>query len=181
MLSTLAACAAVLGTMNLIGSTTGCGADDAVRSSPAAQGRAATDPAALEAEEQAALARINELRVQASLEPLAAEASLVRAARDFACVLANEEVLSHTGPDGSTFVERMCAAGFEPACDGRVAGAENLAAGSASGDATFEQWFASDGHRQNMLGPDYSLAGIGRCVRPGTRLTYFWTLLAVAR
>ena len=173
VLETCAAC--------VLGVVVGCGSDYVMRSSEAAPGRAAADPAVLEAEEATALARINAARAEASLGELEADAALTRAARDFACVLANEEQLSHTGPDGSTFVERMCAAGFEPACSGQVAGAENLAAGAATGDATFEQWLGSAGHRRNMLGAPYTLAGIGRCVRPGTRLTYFWTLLVAAR
>ncbi len=60
---------------------------------------------------------------------------------------------SHTGENGSTFVERCAAEGVY--CD-----AENIAWGFTSAKNLFDMWKNSPGHNANMLG-NHTLLGLG--------------------
>jgi uncharacterized protein YkwD len=63
--------------------------------------------------------------------------------------------LSHTGKDGSTWVERCQNAGT-------YCSAENVAMNSnPSADSMMKQFKASTGHNKNMLNGTYTVVGIG--------------------
>ena len=66
--------------------------------------------------------------------------------------MATKNRFSHTDSLGRTFGIRLNAFSYGfPTYRG-----ENIAAGYASGTATFEQWRASAGHNTNMLNPNYT-------------------------
>ena len=59
----------------------------------------------------------------------------------------------------------------------RARAAENLAAGSATLDATIAQWKVSGAHNKNLLMRDAAHIGIARFDAPGARMKHFWALV----
>jgi MYXO-CTERM domain-containing protein len=81
----------------------------------------------------------------------------------------------HVNPDGADPFDRMCAGGFEPACEGSTAMGENIYAGSPSAAEAFDAWRRSPGHDANMRTPEYVAIGIGRAEVPGSEYGWYWT------
>jgi uncharacterized protein YkwD len=97
---------------------------------------------------------INEHRQANGKEPLSVDASLNKAAQDHSDWMQETGTFSHTGKGGSSFFDRIKAAG------GRAgACAENIAQNSGP-KAVFDGWKNSAGHNRNMLGP-YRKIGLG--------------------
>ncbi|MFL5179897.1 MAG: CAP domain-containing protein, partial [Microvirga sp.] len=90
---------------------------------------------------------------------------------------ANAEIgeLSHDA--GGSFPVRLASFG---AAD-RARAAENLAAGSATLEATIAQWKASGEHDKNLLMRDAAHIGIARFDAPGARMKHFWALVLAAQ
>lgn len=101
------------------------------------------------------LTGINRLRTEAGLGLLADNPHLRSAAQAHGADLKNCGLLSHTGCDGSRLDQRLHWAGYA-----FTAAAENLAQGTAGADATLAAWINSPGHRQNLLRPDLTEAGM---------------------
>jgi uncharacterized protein YkwD len=101
---------------------------------------------------------VNQTRAQHGLGSLSVEPRLARAASDYAKVLADNEWFSHTGPDGSTLVSRVEAAGFPFT----VQVGEVLAWGQNNWQPAeiVAAWMDSPSHREQLLGP-YTRAGVG--------------------
>lgn len=76
--------------------------------------------------------------------------------------------LTNVGADGSTYAQRLAAAGFT----GYVA--ELIAAGQTTGQAVFDTWNANPSAKQLLLG-NYSHVGIGYVECPSGYPTY-WTV-----
>ena len=98
---------------------------------------------------------INQHRKDNGKGPLSMDASLTKAAQDHTDWMKATGTFSHTGKNGSSFSDRIEAAGGRP----QSASAENIADNS-SAQAVFTAWKNSAGHNRNMLGP-YSKVGIG--------------------
>jgi len=114
---------------------------------------ATPDPRACPARLRAAVvARVNEARLAAALQPLASDAGLGRAAQSRARSMAAANRLSHTGWEA--VVRRQ---GDAPTI------AENVAYDYSSADAVVSAWLRSPGHRANMLGRSFRRIGVG-CV-----------------
>jgi uncharacterized protein YkwD len=101
--------------------------------------------------------------------------ALDRGAESYATTLATHRQLSHTGPDGSTFAQRLTAAGYTGA---GVRAGENLGMGQRDAASVVAGWMASPGHRDNLLSASWTHMGIGRDV--GLHPTYpqtvkYWT------
>jgi uncharacterized protein YkwD len=64
--------------------------------------------------------------------------------------------LSSTTPDGRTMGRRVSDAGY-------IWGllAENIASGSASAERTLQSWLANESQCANLLGQEYTEAGVG--------------------
>lgn len=142
---------------------------------PACDG-AGPDTTSLDAEEQAFLRIINEYRAQHGLGALSACTSMNRAAQGHSEDMRDQNYFSHTSLDGRSPWDRACNACYELGCGPKTAMAENIAAGNAGAQATFEQWKNSPGHNTNMLGPKYKVIGIGRATGGGTYRSYWTTL-----
>lgn len=60
---------------------------------------------------------------------------------------------------------------------------ENIAAGKKSGSATFIQWkednenYTGQGHRRNMLSPDFTKIGIAYTFDANSTYKYYWTMI----
>ena len=109
------------------------------------------------------------------LERLTLDDDLCRAAE----IRAREIVrnFSHTRPDG-----RGCGTVLDDLSIGWRGRGENIAAGNASGSATFTQWkeddkdYSGQGHRRNMLG-DFTKIGIARAYDPNSTYRYYWVMI----
>jgi uncharacterized protein YkwD len=87
---------------------------------------------------------------------LMASPQLRCAARLHAKDMQERNYFSHTSPDGTTFSQRITAAGYT----WRTVG-ENIAAGYPSPQAVVDGWLASAGHCQNLMSPAFTQLGIG--------------------
>jgi hypothetical protein len=65
--------------------------------------------------------------------------------------------VSHSGPNGNNFSERIRAGGFP-----YRGGSENVAGPTGSVKQAFDALWGSDHHRENMMRPIYTIMGLGR-------------------
>lgn len=121
-------------------------------SAPAAQ--AAPSRAAL-AYERAAHVATNGERSARDLRTLARTACLTRMARAQAARMARRGELFH---QNLGTVQRRCGVGWV---------GENVAYGYPNGRATVSAWMRSDGHRANILRPQFRQVGYGAVLRNG--------------
>jgi uncharacterized protein YkwD len=109
----------------------------------------------------------NDFRAQRGLPPLTTNSSLTRAAESYAAVLAANNSLSHTGPDGSTLATRAEAAGYA----GWTLLLENLYRGysGASAASILQAWAESPSHLEALVSSQVTEIGIGCYVLGDTR------------
>lgn len=107
----------------------------------------------------------NQERAKVGAPPLHLDQAIVNAAN----VRARELTVrfSHTRPDGSS---------CEKTIPGKLLG-ENIAAGNVTVEETFNGWMHSDGHRRNILRPEYTGFGAAVCYDPDTEYKYYWVQL----
>jgi hypothetical protein len=107
------------------------------------------------------LSRINALRTQNGLLPLALSEALNTAAQRHSDDMATTGNVSHTGSDGSTSEARIQAAGYGHWRDFFIWG-ENIYGGQiAQLDDAWNFWINSTPHRNNLLNTRYREIGIG--------------------
>lgn len=119
------------------------------RRAPAAP---ADDVTALEDE---VTALTNQERRAAGCGEVSTDERLRAAARGHSRDMAENDYFSHTGLDGSSFVERAQAQGYSSPAG------ENIAYGYATPAAVMEGWMNSDGHRRNILNCSHTTIGVG--------------------
>lgn len=113
------------------------------------------------------LALINAERANAGLDPLQLEITLNLAAEDHSTWMIATDTFSHTGVNSSNPGHRIEAAGFDVS-QGYL-WAENIAARTLAGPSGYADEIAglhlqlmnSDGHRANILNPNFDFVGIG--------------------
>jgi uncharacterized protein YkwD len=115
------------------------------------------------------LARINAERAAVGAAPVQLCANLMEAAQAHSQDQAARSVMSHTGSDGSTMVQRAERAGYVR----WTALAENVAAGYTSVTSVMSGWMGSTGHRTNLLSTSYQHVGLGRAASGSGAL--YWT------
>jgi len=98
----------------------------------------------------------NQERAREKLPPLKLEARLEEAARAHARDMADRQVMSHDGGDGSTPTQRIVRAGYHFLRTG-----ENVAAGYRDVPAVIQGWMDSPPHRKNVLG-EFTEIGVAR-------------------
>ncbi|MGD9530401.1 MAG: CAP domain-containing protein, partial [Pseudonocardia sp.] len=101
------------------------------------------------------VALTNDERARAGCGTVATDDRLAAAAQAHARDMADRNEMSHVGSDGSTFDERIRAAGHDEP------GAENIARGYPDPETTMREWMASSGHRRNIVNCDYVTIGVG--------------------
>lgn len=119
-----------------------------------------------------AIARVLELvnaeRAARGLNALTLNAMLTQQAGNYACEMIEYNFFAHENPvTGSTLVSRTNDSGYRYSLVG-----ENLAAGQPSADEAMDGWMNSDGHRANILRPEYQEIGIA--VRRGGDYGVYW-------
>lgn len=113
------------------------------------------------------VALVNQERAKAGLAELTLDKEIEAAA-----LIRSKEIqqsFSHTRPNGSSFATVL----KEQNISYRTAG-ENIAWGQRSPEAVMEAWMNSDGHRANILSPNFTKIGVGHIVINGTN---YWTQL----
>ena len=112
---------------------------------------------------------VNEARAAAGVPKLCYDPTLGRAAgqRAAECYV----YYSHTRPDGSDFSTVLNDySGYD--CGGA---GENIAMGAPSAEQVMDAWMNSEGHRANILDPEYQSIGIGMFYQPDGHIA--WTQL----
>ncbi len=99
---------------------------------------------------------VNSERGRAGLSPLRLHSQLTAAAQAHSNDMARHNFMSHTGSDGSSPFDRIKRHGY----NFRQA-AENVASGYSSPQDVMRGWMNSNGHRANILNPNYRDIGIG--------------------
>ncbi|MCC6791477.1 MAG: hypothetical protein IT336_07335 [Thermomicrobiales bacterium] len=170
------------GTTTGDGATTGNGTttgDGATTGNGTTAGNGATtgnDPAApalpvcVDAEELAFLKLVNDHRAANGLEPFALSGTLSAAAKLHSQDMAAKNYFDHVGKDGSTFGQRIVAAGYP----GNPTG-ENIFAGDQSAAGAFASWKNSPPHNANMLSTTSKAIGIGRAFDATSQWGWYWT------
>lgn len=118
----------------------------------------------IQAEEARGIRDLNRIRLLLGLKALRIDVPLCEAARDHSKDMVTKEFFAHDSrvPGKKTPWDR--AKRF-----GTSAGAENIAAGNATGAGTNQQWFRSPGHHRNMLG-SHNRVGLGRHEKTWTQM-----------
>ncbi|EFE67832.1 transmembrane protein, partial [Streptomyces viridosporus ATCC 14672] len=101
------------------------------------------------------LALTNTERAEAGCGPVTFDDRLARAAQLHSEDMSANDYFSHTGQNGSSFVDRAKAQGHPSP------GAENIARGQGSAASVMEAWMNSPGHRANILNCSLKTLGVG--------------------
>lgn len=126
---------------------------------------APTDSESLAAE---VLRLVNSERSSRGLTTLAIDDTLRLQAAKYACEMINDDFFAHVNPvTGSTLEDRAKEFGYEYSIIG-----ENLAAGQTSAIQVVQDWMNSEGHRANILRPEFTEIGIA--VRLGGDFGIYW-------
>jgi uncharacterized protein YkwD len=102
---------------------------------------------------------------------LTSNAKLRCAARNHSKDMGSKNFFSHTGSNGSTFVQRIEAALYKP----WLALAENIAAGQTTAAAVVNGWMSSTGHCNNIMNGNYKHLGVGYFNAPSSTYKHYWT------
>lgn len=113
------------------------------------------------------LSIINTYRSQNGLSPLTASPSLSRAALWKSSDMAQNQYFAHDDL-GRGWLQRLLDCGYPSSNDG-----EDLAAGNADAQHTFDQWRTSPPHNANLLNPVFHAIGVGRAELAGGQ--WYWT------
>jgi uncharacterized protein YkwD len=114
---------------------------------------------------------LNNYRAQAGLPALAWSDTLYQGALIRAQELSVN--MSHTRPDGSSFSTIFVEVGATSDVS-TIWGGENAARCTSSGAETMDGWYASDGHRANMLKAEFTQAAVAAACVNGV---YYWITL----
>lgn len=124
---------------------------------PAPAASAPTDPVMLEL-----FNLVNNARIENGLAPLNWDNALAVDAAIRAQDIS--QVYGHTRPDGSEWYS----------IDPDKMYAENIASGQSTAQEVFNSWWASDGHRANMLRADFTSCGYAVYYSGDAGNTYYW-------
>jgi uncharacterized protein YkwD len=110
------------------------------------------------------LCLLNEERAAQGLRPVAENAALTHASRDYSQLMVDQRFFAHESPSGTDVVDRVTRAGYLTAGEGGWVVGENLAWAQgvlASPRNVMKAWMDSPGHRHNILSADYAEVGVG--------------------
>lgn len=97
---------------------------------------------------------VNNARRNQGLRTLCLNTKLNNAAQAHSQDMVSNNFFDHTGSDGSKAWDRMLRAGYRYSWAG-----ENIAMGQTSVQQVFNSWWNSQGHRNNILNPNYQHMG----------------------
>lgn len=99
------------------------------------------------------------------VSPLTWNDKLGQAAFGHSDDMKEKDYFDHEGLDGSTFVDRIRATGYEPA-----SAAENIAWGQTTEQQVMNSWLNSEGHCRNIMQSSFKEMGAGRSDNYWTQL-----------
>lgn len=120
---------------------------------------------------------INEARVSKGLKPLVYDENLANAARYHAYDMASQAYFDHDSHDRVNNQLQKVAGTFDRIktfYTESFVNSENIAAGSATAQGTYKQWYNSPGHNQNMFNASSKKVGIGLVYLPNSTYGYYW-------
>lgn len=128
------------------------------------------------ADEWSVHAFTNSEREKYRLSPVICNKVLTDVARQYSELMCNTGCTGHSC-SGLTFGYRLERSGYQlyiPSVRSVTTGAENLYYSADTPQGAVQTWMASDGHRKNILNPDFSEMGVGvvHCARDGNT---YWT------
>lgn len=118
--------------------------------------------------ENEVVALVNNERAKRRLQGLEIDWELARVARVKSCDMAKKGYFSHQSPTYGSPFDMMRNFGIKY----RGAG-ENIASGQTSPAEVMQSWMNSEGHRANILKPDFTHIGVGYCA--GGEYGHMWT------
>ena len=102
---------------------------------------------------------INQIRAENKLKKLDTSPGMTRVARGYARRMVIENFFSHYDPSGESVVDRVKDAGIDYRRVGEnIFGSYNL---DDPGRAAVNKWMQSQGHRENILTPEFTETGVG--------------------
>ena len=113
------------------------------------------------------LALTNAERAKQGLNPLTLDDKLTTLADAHCADMISRGYVDHVNPKGKSPADRFEDAGIDYMMMG-----ENIAAGQRSAEEVVADWMSSEGHRENILNPDYKSIGIG--VKRGGEYGMYW-------
>jgi uncharacterized protein YkwD len=113
---------------------------------------------------------INKERGKAGCGTVKTDERMRAAGRAHSADMAKNNYFSHTGRDGSSFVDRLARAGYPK----EGAAGENIAYGYGSAQAVVTGWMNSPDHRRNILNCSAKSTGVGLAYRGSMP---YWTQL----
>jgi uncharacterized protein YkwD len=119
------------------------------------------------------VASVNQYRAGAGLGPVVVDARLTGAAQSHANDMAQRQLLTHTGSDGSNAGARISARGY-----GWTTWAENAAAGQPTPADVMNSWMNSPGHATNMR--NGTVVNIGVAAAVGSNGVTYWVMVLAA-
>jgi len=134
-------------------------------------------PSSSLAEEKNFLNLLNKARKEKGMSELKIDEDLCRAARYHSFDMGAQNYFEHATYDRDETTNRLqkvCGTFARINRFGSSYG-ENIAAGSRSGDGTYNQWFNSPGHYRNMFNPKFKTIGVGYVKTEGSSYTHYWT------
>lgn len=121
--------------------------------------------------ECAFLKLINSYRQSKGIAALKMTRILGASAEHHSVDMAKNGVFSHTLSTGITWSQNMTNHGYTFA----TYRGENIAAGYAAAQDTFNQWKNSPAHNANMLNGNFKAIGIGQVYNSASQWKYYWT------
>ncbi len=142
-----------------------------------AQAQPAAKPAAeassVSAFEKKVVELVNQERQKQGLSALQLDTKLSDVAREKSKDMMNKNYFSHTSPTYGSPFDMMKQFGI----DYRTAG-ENIAKGQQTPEEVMNGWMNSDGHRKNILSPNFTHIGVGYVEGGGST---YWTQMFIGK
>ena len=103
---------------------------------------------------------VNRERESAGVKPLNFSPELEQAAHAHSSAMADKEFFEHRGVDEPALFERVTGSGMETDHVGENIFETSEGASGAVADECVQMWMNSEGHRRNMLSPEFDKTGI---------------------
>lgn len=127
--------------------------------------------------EQEILRIINAERLRQGMEALVWEEKLAQAARYHAYDMGSQNYFDHDSHDRNNGKLKEVVGTFDRIrafYNDSFVNSENIAAGKSTAQGTYNQWFNSKGHYENMFRSSSKKVGIGVVQVPGSTYEYYW-------
>lgn len=164
---------AVLGLTTLGGAVPQCEPAPAPAPAPALAAAPAPSVARVSNVQDSVVRSVNHHRAQAGRAAVVVDARLTAAAQGHSDDIARRQSMTHVGAGGTDGGQRISSAGYRWSTWG-----ENVAAGQSTAADVVSAWFASPGHRANIL--HGGVANIGVAATKGSNGVVYWTMVVAS-